>query len=419
MSSYAELYLHGIEVFSWRNEIDPTFLFLFTSEEVRRWIEEASEDNDYERRERVQMVAAAGALRDRLDVLGIGRTALNEAFDSYVKDKLDSQRATWDIRESVYRDLLPNIEPLMKARMELLETLTLNSWTALLVTALQSPNKRKRGVSPDLTSLQELLEIWEYADSRFLLGAVLLTCGQDDEVSLDVSELIAGGWMDGEFDPQQTAIEVFSYSLANGSPPVVITEGSIDARFLQDAIRIRQPHLQSYIKFFDFADGAEGSAAAGVRTLKSFAAAGISNRIVLLLDNDTAARDAMRALKGVKLPDHYSVLHYPDIEIARSYPTLGPTGLSEMNVNGLAGSIEMYLGADVLSGATGKLSPVQWRSYIEGMKAYQGEVLDKAGIQRRFKEKVKQATANPAAIADQDWGGLDAIMDRLTEVLRG
>jgi hypothetical protein len=79
----------------------------------------------------------------------------------------------------------------------------------------------------------------------------------------------------------------------------------------------------------------------------------------------------------------------------------------------------MYLGADVLSGATGKLSPIQWRSYIEGMKAYQGEVLDKAGIQRRFKEKVKQATANPAAIADQDWGGLDAIMNRLTEVLRG
>ena len=65
----------------------------------------------------------------------------------------------------------------------------------------------------------------------------------------------------------------------------------------------------------------------------------------------------MRALKGVKLPDHYSVLHYPDIEIARSYPTLGPTGLSEMNVNGLAGSIEMYLGADVLSSLPASLAP--------------------------------------------------------------
>ena len=418
MSSYAELYLHGVEVFSWRNKIDPTFLFLFTSEEVRHWIEEASLDNDFEPRERVQLVAAAGALRDRLDVLGIGRVALNKAFNDYVKNELDGLRGALEIRDSIYHDILVTIEPNLRPGIELLEKITLDDWANLLVSALKSPDKHKRRVPPDPTSLEELLKMWENADPRFLLGAVLLTCEPDDEVSLDVSELIAGGWMDGEFDPQQTAIEVFSYSLANGSPPVVITEGSTDARFLQDAIRIRQPHLQSYIKFFDFADGAEGSAAAGVRTLKSFAAAGISNRIVLLLDNDTAARDAMRALRGVKLPDHYSVLHYPDIEIARSYPTLGPTGLSEMDVNGLAGSIEMYLGVDVLSSANGKLSPVQWRSYIEGMKAYQGEVLDKAGIQRRFKEKVKQSVADPATIVGQDWSGLDAIIDSLVDVLQ-
>ena len=270
----------------------------------------------------------------------------------------------------------------------------------------------------DRTSIPALLEIWEDADPRFLLAAVLLACKPDDELVLDVTELIAGGWLDIGFDPQQIAIEHFSYSLANGSPPVIITEGSTDVRFLQEAIRIRRPHLQSYIKFFDFADGAEGSAAAGVRTLKSFAAAGISNRIVLLLDNDTAARDAVRALRVGKLPDHYSVLHYPDIEIARSYPTLGPTGLFEMDVNGLAGSIEMYLGVDALTGADGTVSPVQWRSYIEGMKAYQGEVLDKADIQKRFREKVKQATADPSIIAAQDWSGLDSIVDSLIEILR-
>lgn len=225
------------------------------------------------------------------------------------------------------------------------------------------------------------------------------------------------GWIDGQFDPQTVAIEHFSYSLANGSPPVIITEGSTDARFLQATIRLRYPHLQSYIKFLDFADGAEGSAAAGVRTLKSFAAAGISNRIILLLDNDTAACDAVRALRGTKLPGHYSVLHYPDIEVARSYPTLGPGGLSEMDVNGLAGSIEMYLGIDTLTGTDGKLSPVQWRSYIEGMKAYQGEILDKAGIQNRFRDKVKQATADPNALAGQDWSGLEAIIDSLIDVL--
>ena len=46
-------------------------------------------------------------------------------------------------------------------------------------------------------------------------------------------------------------------------------------------------------------------------------------------------------------------------------------------------------------------------------------MLDRAGIQRRFKEKVKQATADPAAMPGQDWGGLDAIVVSLTEVLRG
>jgi hypothetical protein len=246
----------------------------------------------------------------------------------------------------------------------------------------------------------------------------LQACAPNDEVTLDVSDLIESGWIDADFDPQQSAIEHFSYSLANGSPPVVITEGSTDAQFLQAAIRIRFPHLQPFIRFLDFADGAEGSASAGVRTLKSFAAAGISNCVVLLLDNDTAARDALRALKDSTLPSHYSVLHYPDIGRAYSYPTIGPNGLSEMNVNGLAGSIELYLGIDVITGPDGKPSPVQWRSYIEAMKAYQGEVMHKADIQKRFRDKVKAAEANPDRVDGQDWSGLDAILASLIELLR-
>jgi hypothetical protein len=408
VSSYAEVYVRGVQIFSWRNEIDPTFLFLFTGDEVRRWLERANEDNDYEPRERAQLVATATMLKDRLDVLGIGRAVLDEAFNAYAKEKL-----------AVLRHVRANRGDTVQPDIQMLEKITLDAWVELLVDAIKTPAEHGRSRWGELTSVGALLEIWEDADPRFLLGAVWLACEPKDELVLDVTELIAGGWLDSGFDPQQIAIEHFSYSLANGSPPVIITEETTDARFLQAAIGIRHPHLQSYIKFFDFADGAEGSAAAGVRSLKSFAAAGISNRIVLLLDNDTAARDAVRTLRGVKLPDHYSVLHYPDIEIARSYPTLGPTGLSEMNVNGLAGSIEMYLGVDVLTGADGKLSPIQWRSYIEGMKAYQGEVLDKAGIQKRFREKVKLATAGPAVVATQDWSGLDAIVANLIEVLRG
>jgi hypothetical protein len=88
-----------------------------------------------------------------------------------------------------------------------------------------------------------------------------------------------------------------------------------------------------------------------------------------------------------------------------------------MNVNGLAGSIEMYLGVDVLKDADGTLSPVQLRSYIEGVKAYQGEVTDKAGIHKRFREKVKLAEASPSVVSDQDWSGLEAIIESLIKAL--
>jgi HEPN superfamily Toprim-like protein len=310
VSSYAGVFVRGVEIFTWRNEIDPTFLFLFTNQDVHRV--PRNSDNEYDPEEIVHLTAKASALQDRLDVLGIGREALESAFKAAVEYRLKISRGTVQIIN------------LRQDRVALLEKITLSSWAELLASAIEVSRKRGRNDIRNPTSVASLLEIWEDADPRFLVGAVLLSCAPDDEITLDVSELIEGGWIDNDFDPQRAAIDHFSYSLANGSPPVVITEGSTDAQFLRSALRIRYPHLRSYIKFFDFADGAEGSAAAGIRTLKSFAAAGISNRVVLLLDNDTAARDALRALRGTTLPSHYSILQYPDIDLARSYPTQGP-----------------------------------------------------------------------------------------------
>jgi hypothetical protein len=407
MSSYARIYVHGLEIFNWRNEVDPVLLFLFTNQDMRRRPRDS--DNDYEPPEVVHLLASVSVLRDRLDVLGIGRRVLESAFAEHRDSKME-----------ILRSILSHadIEDRLRAEIELLERLTLDTWAELLVRAIESARNGGRNDKNDTTTFGSLLDLWEYVDPRLLLGAVLLACTADDDVTLDISDLIEGGWIDKDFDPQTAAIEHFSYSLANGSPPVIITEGSNDVEFLQAAVRIRYPHLQSYIKFFDFTDGAEGSASAGIKTLKSFAAAGISNRVVLLLDNDTAASEARRALRGITLPSHYSVLQYPDIELARRYPTLGPTGLAEMDVNGLAASIELYLGVDVLTGPDGALSPVQWGSLSPGVRTYQGEILHKTDIKKRFREKVKAAEADPTQIDNQDWSGLDTIVSRLIELLR-
>jgi hypothetical protein len=105
-------------------------------------------------------------------------------------------------------------------------------------------------------------------------------------------------------------------------------------------------------------------------------------------------------------------LRCPPLELAQSYPTLGPPTaeaptdrISIADVNGLAGSIELYLGQDVLSLPDNSLRPVQWRSYSEGSKQYQGEITDKKAVQQAYEEKLARAQANPSVIASQDWTG--------------
>ncbi len=125
----------------------------------------------------------------------------------------------------------------------------------------------------------------------------------------------------------------------------------------------------------------------------------------------TAAEAAIQSLSTITLPDNIVVRKYPDIKLANSYPTLGPTGVVSMNVNGLTGSIELYLGDDVLRYANGNLTPVQWRGYYSGLRQYQGEILDKTELQNKFKQKLEACEADPTQVVEYDWTGVRAILD--------
>src|SRR5262249_2385229 len=148
-------------------------------------------------------------------------------------------------------------------------------------------------------------------------------------------------------------------------------------------------------------------------TVKAFAAAGITNRVVAVLDNDTAAADALRTLSqpGLPaLPAHIRVMQYPSIDLAMEYPTLVPPTLAfpegstaRADMNGLAESVELYLGTDILTQEDGSFIPVQWTSFVSGMRRYQGEITSKAIVQERFREKFLLARSDPERIHDQDW----------------
>jgi hypothetical protein len=177
------------------------------------------------------------------------------------------------------------------------------------------------------------------------------------------------------------------------------------------------------IRFLDYERKPEGGVSALVRMVRAFAAAGIVNRVIAVCDNDTAVANDLRSIRSANLPANIRVIRYPVLELAKSYPTLGPADVesagrirSREDVNGLACSIELYLGADVLTGPEGALRPVQWKSLIAPMNIYQGEVVDKELIHQAFRAKYALALKSPEAVKKQDWAGLRLILDEICAV---
>lgn len=204
--------------------------------------------------------------------------------------------------------------------------------------------------------------------------------------------------------------------VARDAPLLVLTEGSSDSLLLSEAVSVCYPHLTGFLRFMDFSAGADGSAASLARLIRSFIGAGIAHRVLGVADNDTAAYDALEKLKRERLPDDYRILHYPDLPLLECYPTLGPQVHERvpMNINGKAGSLEMYLGEDVLT-LDGELVPVQWTGYIEGQRSYQGAIAKqhKSRIQEAFRDKVASVRRDPTIKHTQDWSGVEAVVEAI------
>ena len=80
-----------------------------------------------------------------------------------------------------------------------------------------------------------------------------------------------------------------------------------------------------------------------------------------------------------------------------------------MNINGLACSIELYLGKDVLT-KEGQLIPVQWKGYDQTLEKYQGEIIDKAGVQKLFETKIDDCLKDPTKTVICDWAEMTELL---------
>ncbi|NYJ73181.1 hypothetical protein [Allobranchiibius huperziae] len=424
MSSYATFRLGNFEFGQIRNEVDPEVLAVFTDDMLERHTESASDyypwwrdeyPTDAESSEAdhpVAVVRLAGpgpVIAARLDLMGITATEVKALLEESISSLGRRYEDNLAVGGNEY------FAQYVRNTVEVASSLTVSQWQEK-VCDLDAAEWSKRPFAPGSAGwMLDLIEYWEW---RHVLR-LLLTVWPEEQVVLDLTDLNDGGWIDDTLaDSLASGALAFLRSTASAHTPIVVlTEGRTDAEFIKSALDVLYPDLQDLITFLDYEVRPEGGAGALARSVKAFAAAGIANRVVALFDNDAAARDAMRSLDIDGLPKNIVVCRYPDTELASNYPTLGPPTAAALsghiehaNVNGLAGSIELYLGTDVLTQEDGALAPVQWRSFIQSLRAYQGEIIGKERVHKLFRLKVENY-ASSGGFDEAAWHGLRSILD--------
>ncbi|WP_437080846.1 hypothetical protein [Streptomyces sp. enrichment culture] len=96
------------------------------------------------------------------------------------------------------------------------------------------------------------------------------------------------------------------------------------------------------------------------------------------------------------------------------YPSIEPPSstVALTDVNGVAGSLEMYLGVDVLT-IDGTLAPVHLKTFMPAVQRHQGVLSEahKVLVLKAFEKKVKAARSGRDSSGD--WSGLRAIFEKI------
>ena len=370
----------------------------------------------------VEYVASGTVVLDRLEAMGFTLRATRNLYEQYHTQRiseLEERSAESFERAEMYHDELTFLKQLdfesWIRHFRDLKQKNVHSWDFTLNPerpAVQTLTPLEKFVLND----DEFLFRFPPLDLRFLIRAVIEACGVESSFRLDLSDLVNSGYNDERDSIAKNARDELTLDYPLNTKVIVLTEGVTDRRVLEASLKLLYPHLAEYYAFMDF-DGANAPGGAGqlVNTVKAFAGAGISNRVIALFDNDTAASSALRGLEGVSLPSSMRVLKYPVIGAASKYPTTGPSGLVQMDVNGLAGSLEIYFGEDVLRLTDGTFAPVHWRGFDSAVRAYQGELENKGSLQDKFNRKMAMAIADSKLIQAQDWTGIRAILDMIRQ----
>jgi len=375
MGSYCTIYFDDIDVWAAKTVVPDEWCAMF--QESDRLVRNSPDPEDED--SAVVYEAVREVVLARLSLLGCTAPVARERLITW----LEAQRATWDEYRSEEGG------EWAEGQAEALRTLTPEIWYARVaqVLATQYTEDEPFDEIDRLMREEEDSPLWfDGYGSLLSLRALLDACPDVRTVTLDISDLIGGGWLSEDERVCEARRKDSGLEPRPLAPTVILAEGSSDIRVLQRSLPVLFPEWQDYFSFFNHDElekKVDGGANYLVKFLTAFAAARAPFRVVAVFDNDTAGVQAYDQASALGLPDNIIVVRLPDIGLARAYPTVGPQGHHIVDVNGKAASIELYLGREALM-IDGELRPVRWKGYVQAADAYQGEVTGKSEVERAF-----------------------------------
>ena len=421
MGNYCELYISNYPVYSTKYYVDQIIMTIFRESDKKiynrffsqrnkiEWGHAQSEGDDFEELA-VEYSVSAREVKERLDLMGFTTEKVKLEFSKCKNERLE--------------ELSQYESDLWKEDYELLKNSDIDDFIKAYQTIINS------GINPVhfiekyeyCTPLHKYILIndeyyWGFfcEDLRCLIRILVDISPEEYLVVQDFTDLVSDGTYKKDDNICEMSLNELKGKYSINSKIIVLTEGISDAEILEPFLKLRYPHLSDYFSFLNFDYNMPGGVGSLINTVKTFAGSGIENRIVAIFDNDTAAFSAIESIKNLSLPGNITVTHYPDIEFANNYPTIGPNGLLNQNINGLACSIELYLGKDVLTD-NGDLIPVQWKGYDAKLKRYQGEILNKDSIKKKYFLKLDQYRTDKFSFDKESWNNMEILFKHLFNV---
>ncbi len=168
---------------------------------------------------------------------------------------------------------------------------------------------------------------------------------------------------------------------------LIVTEGSSDTDIIKKCIKLLYSDIAD---FFDFIDMEKNYPFTGTGNLKNFVKGlskiNILNKILVILDNDTAGKSVYNDIKKIDLPNNLKIITLPNYKDFDNFKCKGPQGNSIENINGKAVSIECFLDHSSIDDEI----YVRWTGFNNKLIQYQGNIEPKNLLIKSFHQYYKQ-----------------------------